>query len=91
MTLLEVLVTLVIIALVTAVASLAPRRTEGERSAMRGMLDDSLAAAIAQARHITLSMRLGDRTISATVHPDGGIVADSEFLAATDSVTHESR
>jgi prepilin-type N-terminal cleavage/methylation domain-containing protein len=86
MTLLEVLVTLAILAIVTSVATLAPRRFEPKRDGLRAMLDDSLSAAIAQARHIVISVHASGRTISATVYPDGSIVADSEFHA--DSASH---
>lgn len=88
MTLLEVLVTLVILALVTSVATLAPRRLEHRRDDLRALLDDSLAVSIAQARRITIVTRSGDRTISATVHPDGSVVADSEFHSGNDTSPH---
>lgn len=79
MTLLEVLVTLVILALVTSVATLASRRVERKRDGLRAMLDDSLRASIAQGRRIVIGLHVRGRTISATVHPDGSVVADSEF------------
>ena len=88
MTLLEVLVTLVILALVTSVATLAPRPLERRRDGLRAMLDDSLTASIAQARRITITTRSDDRTITATVHPDGRIVADSEFHAGYGTPLH---
>ena len=88
MTLLEVLVTLVILALVTAVATLAPRPLDRSHDELRAMLDDSLAASIAQARRITITMRLNGRMISATAHPDGRIVADSEFHVGDRGLPH---
>jgi prepilin-type N-terminal cleavage/methylation domain-containing protein len=89
MTLLEVLVTLVILAVVTSVATLAPRRIEHRRDAFSTMLDDSLSASIAQGRTITIATRVGDRTIAATLHPDGSIIADSEFYIGASRGQHE--
>ena len=89
MTLLEVLVTLVILGVVTSVATLAPRRIERRRDALSAMLEDSLSASIAQGRSITIIAHVGDRTIAATLHPDGTIVADSEFSTGESRVRHE--
>lgn len=80
MTLLEVLVTLVVLALLTSVATLAPRQTPSEHG-LRAMLRDSLMVAIAEGRAITIIVRVDDREESATVLPDGRIVADSAFFA----------
>jgi Tfp pilus assembly protein FimT len=81
MTLLEVLVTLVVLALLTAVATLAPRQDTHRANDLRAMLADSLAAAIAQGRRITIVTRVGDAERSATLSPDGRVVADSALLA----------
>lgn len=81
MTLLEVLVTLVVLGLITSVATLASRPIERRTNDLRAMLDDSLSAAIAQARQITIIVRDGGREISATANQDGSVVADSEFHA----------
>jgi prepilin-type N-terminal cleavage/methylation domain-containing protein len=87
MTLLEVLVTLVMLALLTSVATLAPRAAPHTTDHLRKMLDDSLSAAIAQGRAITIAVRVDDRIVAATVSPDGRVVADTAFHAHFDS-TH---
>jgi Tfp pilus assembly protein FimT len=83
MTLLEVLVTLVLLALMTSIATLGSRRPERERDGLRAMLDDSLAAAIAQGRRISIFVRVNGRSIAATVSPNGSVVGDSDFLSTT--------
>jgi len=88
MTLLEVLVTLVVLALLTSVATLAPRAAARTSDGLRKMLDDSSSAAIAQGRTITISARVENRIVTATVRPDGRVVTDSEFHAVRTDSTH---
>jgi len=88
MTLLEVLVTLVVLALLTSVATLAPRAAPRGTDGLRKMLDDSLSAAIAQGRTITISAPVDDRFVAATVSPDGRVVADTEFHSPRTESTH---
>jgi hypothetical protein len=82
MTLLEVLINLVILALVSSVATLALRPGAHRGKDARRMLDDSLTAAIAQRRVITITLPLDGRLVSATAYPDGSIDADSTFHSA---------
>jgi len=82
MTLLEMLVTLVVLGLLASVATLAPRPKSSRASPERAMLLDSLSAAIAQGRQITIAARLDGRDVFATVTPDGRVSADSEFHAS---------
>jgi prepilin-type N-terminal cleavage/methylation domain-containing protein len=91
MTLLEVLVTLVLLGLVTSVATLATQPIQRRPNDLRSMLDDSLSAAIAQGRRITISARARERAITATVNPDGSIVADSEFHVNARDDSDEAR
>ena len=79
MTLLEVLVTLAVLGLLTSVATLAPRPLPSATDELRRMVEDSLSAAITQRRTIIIAAHVGSRTISATVSPDGRVVADSAF------------
>lgn len=79
MTLIEVLVTLVVLALLTSVATLAPRPAVRKATDLHTMLEDSLSAAIAQGREITIVARANGREVSATLSADGRIVADTEF------------
>ena len=88
MTLLEVLVTLVVLALLTSVATLAPRAPARTSDGLRKMLDDSLSAAIAQGRTITITARVDNRSVAATASPDGRVVADSQFDAVRTDSTH---
>ena len=85
MTLLEVLINLVVLALVSSVATLALRPPAHDRKNARRLLDDSLAVAIAQSRLITVTLAKGDRMVSATLYPDGSVEADSAFYTAPDT------
>lgn len=78
MTLLEVLVTLTILAIVTSVATLALRPQERRRASIRALLDDSLAVSIAQGRRIVIDATVDGRRVIATINADGSILADSE-------------
>jgi prepilin-type N-terminal cleavage/methylation domain-containing protein len=80
MTLLEVLVTLVILGAMSSVATLAARRSRSTVVDRRTMLDDSLRVAIADGRSITIVVEEQGRRIAATVEPDGQVVADSGFV-----------
>ncbi|HEY4303834.1 MAG TPA: prepilin-type N-terminal cleavage/methylation domain-containing protein [Gemmatimonadaceae bacterium] len=77
MTLLELLVTMTILAIVTSIASLSARPAHETRDPLRAMIDDSLEAAIAQGRRITIELERDGRTVAATVGPDGSVIADS--------------
>jgi len=85
MTLLEVLITLVVLAMLTSMATLAPHPAARKSHELFAMLDDSLSAAIAQGRTITIVVEVAGRFASATVSPLGRVVADSEFHARKDS------
>ncbi|MDB4878323.1 MAG: hypothetical protein JWM41_4769 [Gemmatimonadetes bacterium] len=77
-TLVELLVTLVVLGVIASVTTLGVRRIE------RPVLDDpattvaeSLRAAIAEGRSITLVLSVHGAPVLATVIPDGSVIADS--------------
>lgn len=79
-TLVELTITLTLLAILASVATLAIRRIDrplpGDPTAM---LSDSLAAAIASSRVIVVSSVIGGRRAWATARPDGSVVADTAF------------
>jgi hypothetical protein len=91
MTLLEVLITIVVLAVLTSVATLAPRPPTRKASELTVMLDDSLAAAVAEGRTITLVADVAGRRVSATVSPTGRVVADSELVSPPHDESRDDR
>ncbi len=79
-TLVELLVTMVLIGIITSVVTLAIRRIDQPSpSDPATMLADSLTTAIRDSRDIVLSATLGGRVIIATARADGSVVADTSF------------
>lgn len=78
MTLIEVLVTVAIMGVIASVVTLAVRRIEQRPVGdPRAMIADSGAVAVRRARAITVHPVVRGRAMSATLNPDGSIVADS--------------
>jgi Tfp pilus assembly protein FimT len=79
-TLVELLVTLVILAAMASVTTLAIRRIDKPTVADPAeTIVDSLRIAVAEARTITLAMRMHGAAAMATVYPDGSVIADTAF------------
>ena len=79
-TLVELLLTLVIIAAISAVTSLAVRIIEKPRPTDPAqMLSDSAHAAVAESRSITIAAEIAGVSRRATIAPDGSVTADSAF------------
>jgi prepilin-type N-terminal cleavage/methylation domain-containing protein len=85
-TLIELVVTIALLAILTAVATLAVRTIQRPPpNDPASMLADSLTAAIGSSHPITVVvLRHGDRAF-ATANPDGTVTADSVFR--TDALT----
>jgi Tfp pilus assembly protein FimT len=77
-TLVELIVSLVVLAAITSVATLAARRIDRPLAAdPQQSVADSLRVAVAEARTITLALSIHGVRATATVHPDGRAVADT--------------
>jgi len=79
-TLIELLVTLSILAILSAVTTLAIRRFDAPRAGdPRAIVADSVRVAADSGRTAYVRMVIGGAPASATVNPDGSVVADSAF------------
>ena len=79
-TLLELLAALTVLAIATSVATLAMRIVDRPPTLdPRGILADSLHAAIEQQRTIRIALPGGDSMVFAAANADGSVVADSAF------------
>ncbi|HXT16502.1 MAG TPA: prepilin-type N-terminal cleavage/methylation domain-containing protein [Gemmatimonadaceae bacterium] len=79
-TLVELLVTLAILGILASVTTTAARRIERpDPLAPATVLSDSVTAAIAQARVITIALPVGGKIVYAVALPSGAVVADSAF------------
>jgi prepilin-type N-terminal cleavage/methylation domain-containing protein len=77
-TLIELLVTLALLALIACVTTLSIRRMEEPSpDDPARMLADSLRQAVATGRAATFRLTVNGRAALATTHPDGSVVADS--------------
>ncbi|HEY4216571.1 MAG TPA: prepilin-type N-terminal cleavage/methylation domain-containing protein [Gemmatimonadaceae bacterium] len=77
-TLLELLVTLVLLGMIAAVATVGAARIRSETPTNpQSIVAESLRVAITENRAITFDVPVGDTMATATVSPDGSIVADS--------------
>jgi prepilin-type N-terminal cleavage/methylation domain-containing protein len=80
LTLIEVVITLTLLALTAALANLAIKRVEDpDPSDPRTIIADSLAVAVREARTITVAMPTDSGLLEATLRPDGSIVADQRL------------
>ena len=85
-TLLELLVTLVVLAAITSVTTLGVRRIQRPSVAdPAAIVGESLKVAIAQDREIAFSIVVGDSSARVTVHPDGS--ADADTIIHIDGLT----
>jgi prepilin-type N-terminal cleavage/methylation domain-containing protein len=79
-TLVELLVTLSILAIMSAVGTLALRTVDRPRvDDPQQVLSDSQRSALATGRTIVLRLVINGKLASAAIDPDGGIIADSVF------------
>ena len=79
-TLVELLVTLSILAVLSGVTVLAVRRIDPPRpDDPNTILADSLREAVASGRSATVRLLMNSAPAWAVVRPDGGVVADSVF------------
>jgi prepilin-type N-terminal cleavage/methylation domain-containing protein len=79
-TLIELLVTLVILAIVTSVVTPALNSSRVQiRQRPVDLLSDSLAVAIARCRDVVITYRTDTRTAYASARCDGSIVADTAY------------
>jgi prepilin-type N-terminal cleavage/methylation domain-containing protein len=77
-TLIELLITLALLALIASVTTLAIRRIEDPPPDDPGrMLADTLRVVVASGRAATVRLVVGGEPALATSHPDGSVVADS--------------
>lgn len=78
-TLVELIVTLVIMAIVASVVTLAlkPRASSAQDTATR--VAEARRTALAQRRAVTITLVLDRTPVSLTALPDGGVVADSSL------------
>ena len=82
-TLIELLVTLVILGIVTSVVTPALRSPRVQsRQRPVDLLSDSLAVAIARCRDVVIVHRTDTRTVYASARCDGSIVADTDYYIA---------
>lgn len=80
MTLLELLIVLALVGILAGVAAMAARRVAPiDHGDPLVMVEDSLRRAVAEARMITVDFVIDGNAVSATVNPDGSVVADSTF------------
>lgn len=77
-TLIELLVTVVLLGIIASVATLSARRMDepSEDDPVR-MIGDSLRVVVATGRAATLRFVVNGEWVLATIHPDGSVVADS--------------
>jgi prepilin-type N-terminal cleavage/methylation domain-containing protein len=79
-TLIELMITMTILAVIASVTVLAVRRFDPvDPTNPRQMVADSSRAAMATSRTITMRLLVGSVVASVTVRPDGSILADSAF------------
>ncbi|HVX41699.1 MAG TPA: type II secretion system protein [Gemmatimonadaceae bacterium] len=79
-TLIELLVTVVMLGIIASMATLAARRISAPDPAdLAWLAADSLAGVVDRARAVRIDAAEGGRAVSAALHVDGRIVADSEF------------
>ncbi len=79
-TLIELVVTMMILGIVAGVAALAIRRVDPPNpNDPRQVLADTLRAVVASGQSARVRVRIGDTLATATVRPDGSIIADSAF------------
>jgi prepilin-type N-terminal cleavage/methylation domain-containing protein len=77
-TLLELLVTLVVLGVLTSVTTLGVRRIQQPAADdPLAIIADSLRIAIAESRAITFAIESHGGVANATVYPDGSVVADT--------------
>jgi prepilin-type N-terminal cleavage/methylation domain-containing protein len=79
-TLLELLVTLVVLAVVTGVVTVAlPRITEPADDTPASRLASARREALATGRPVTITIEAAGGAVDATVAPDGSVVADTSL------------
>ena len=79
-TLIELLVTLAILAIVTSVVTPALHSPRGQsRQRPADLLSDSLAVAVVRCRDVVVTHRTGARTAYASARCDGSVVADTDY------------
>ena len=79
-TLIELLVTLSMLAVLSGVTVMAVRRIDPPRpDEPNTILADSLRDAVSNGRPALVRLLIGGAPVSAIVRPDGGIIADSAF------------
>jgi prepilin-type N-terminal cleavage/methylation domain-containing protein len=77
-TLIELLVTLSVLAILSAVTTLAVRRIDTPRPHdPRAILADSIRVVLESGRATTVHFVIDGVATNATIHPDGSVVADS--------------
>jgi hypothetical protein len=78
--LLELLITLTLLALMSAVVVMAVRRIDAPAPTQpAAMIQDSLRRAVAEGRSVTVRALIDNVSVSATANPDGSVIADSMF------------
>ena len=77
-TLIEVIITMTLLAILASVATLAVRRfTPPDPNDPMTMIADSTPVAMLRGRPLTLVFAVNGQPAAATIHPDGSVVADT--------------
>lgn len=76
-TLIEVIITTIVLGVIASVATLALRRMSPPPADAMSMIADSIPSVMRNGRAMTLTFLVDGKPVSATIRPDGSVIADT--------------